>query len=93
MSRQSLARATDHATSHVAATKAARFIWNHETAILGALWRPMIASELAKLTAMSVEQVCRRLPELEKAGKVRLTGAERPNAGGNGMREWERVLP
>ena len=90
MSSYQLARATDPATSHAAAAQSRAFAWDHRTAILGCLWRPMIASEIAKLTGMTVEQVCRRLPELEKDGLVKLTGIERKNAMGRAFRKWEK---
>lgn len=82
MSRQGLARSTDPATSHAAAKRAP--VWTHEHAIEHALWRPMIAPEIAKCTGLSIEQVCRRLPYMDK---VELSGVER-----DGYREWRRVL-
>lgn len=83
----SLARTTDPAVSHAAAARAKRWIPTHEEQILGVMWRPIIASEIAKCTGLTVVQVDRRMPELQAAGKVRLTGRER-----DGFREWEPVI-
>lgn len=80
-----LARASDPQTSVAAAEKVPKFAWTHEHAIEHAMWRPMIAPELAKLTGLSIEQVCRRLPYMKD--KVELSGVER-----DGYREWRRVV-
>ena len=86
-SPQPRARATDPQTSHDAARafrgKPCR---NHYLLILGVMHRPMTGREIAKLTGLSMEQVCRRLPELEQRGEVRPTGEER-----DGCRVWARV--
>ena len=86
-----LSRNTDPVTSHKAADRAKRFAWDHKAAILGVMWRPMIAPEIGRLTRLTTEQICRRLPELQAAGLVRLTGRERED-GGSSFREWEKVL-
>ena len=46
----------------------------------------MIAAEIAKCTGFTVVQVDRRMPELLRDGRVKLTGRER-----DGFREWQRV--
>lgn len=86
-SDSSLARTTDPAVSHAAAARAKRWIPTHEEQILGVMWRPLIAAEIAKFTGLTVVQVDRRMPELQAAGNVRLTGRER-----DGFREWTKVL-
>lgn len=88
MALEPRARATDPATSHHAATRAKAFAWSHRDRILGALWRPMIPPEIARLTGLSIVQVDRRRKELLEAGDVTLTGQER-----DGFEEWTRVLP
>lgn len=82
------ARASDPATSQRAGERSKAFAWSHRDAILGALWRPMTAGELAPVTALTVVQIDRRMPELQAEGLVRLTGDER-----GGMRVWQKVLP
>ena len=82
-----LARNSDPSTSHAAGRAARAWSMTHRDQILGVLWRPMIASEIAKFTGLTVVQIDRRMPELEQASEARLTGFER-----DGMREWEKVL-
>ena len=81
------ARATDPATSHDAARafrgKPCR---NHYLLILGALWRPMVPPEIAKLTGLSVVQIDRRRRELVDRGAIRLTGRVV-----DGYEQWERI--
>ena len=86
-----LSRNSDPLTSHRAADRAKRFVPDHKSAILGVLWRPMIAPEIGKFTGLSVVQVDRRMPELQAAGLVRLTGREREHDGSS-FREWAKVL-
>lgn len=88
-----LARNSDPATSHAAARRARRYIApSHRERILGVLWRPLIPSEIARFTGLTVVQIDRRLPEMQAAGDVRLTGIERNGPNGTPMREWERVI-
>lgn len=62
------ARRSDPATSHAAARSAERFAESHAGRILAALKEgPRGASGLSAMTGLSVEQCCRRLPELQKA--------------------------
>lgn len=59
------ARQSDPSTSHAAAKRAERFAASHSGRILEALREhPMTAGEISKHTGLSVEQVCRRLPEI-----------------------------
>jgi predicted Rossmann fold nucleotide-binding protein DprA/Smf involved in DNA uptake len=85
------ARNGDALTSHEAAANAKTFATDHRACILGVMWRALDASRIAKFTGLSIEQVCRRLPELEEAGRVRLTGATVVGLNGSKFREWERI--
>lgn len=59
------ARRTDPETSHKAARRADHFASTHAGRILEALRiQPMTAGEISAHTGLSVEQVCRRLPEI-----------------------------
>ena len=71
------ARQTDPATSHVAARNAARFAETHKGRILEALKEgPRTASGIAAMTGLTVEQVDRRLCELERAELVEYLATE-----------------
>jgi len=86
------ARRTDPVTSHQAARRAATFAASHAGRILEALAEgPRTAAGLAAMTGLSVVQVDRRLPELERAGKARpvMNGAHVYVVGG--YRVWELV--
>lgn len=62
------ARKTDPSTSHTAAKNAERFAATHAGRIMAELRKGVAtAHRLAELTGLSVEQCCRRLPELQKA--------------------------
>lgn len=62
---QPRARRSDPSTSHAAAKRAERFASSHAGRILEALRQhPMTAKEISANTGLSVEQVCRRLPEI-----------------------------
>jgi predicted Rossmann fold nucleotide-binding protein DprA/Smf involved in DNA uptake len=84
------ARNGDALTSHEAAERAKAFAQDHRASILGVMWRPMTADAVARVTGLSIEQVCRRLPEMEREGTVRLTGNTVKGANGSNFREWER---
>ncbi len=65
------ARNTDPNTSRAAAKRAERFATSHAGRILEALRvQPMTAREISAHTGLSVEQVCRRLPEITGASVV-----------------------
>ena len=86
------ARRTDPSTSHAAARSAQRFAESHAGRILAALADgKRTAAGIAAMTGLSVVQVDRRLPELERAGKARpvMNGASVYVVGG--YRVWERV--
>ena len=87
------ARASDPATSHQAARKAKKFAGGHATRIHAALklHGPMTAHEL-HITGLTVVQCDRRLPELARAGLIRVMklddGADVVR---DGFRVWEAV--
>lgn len=80
------ARRRDPDTSKAAAKAAERFQASHAGRVLAALRiHPMTAKEISAHTGLSVEQVCRRLPEI--------TGVSVMTAGGqaferDGFRIW-----
>lgn len=66
------ARKTDPVTSHTAAKNAERFAASHAGRILAELRKGVAtAHRLSELTGLTVVQIDRRLPELEKAGLAR----------------------
>ena len=69
----SRSRRSDPVTSKTAAARVPSFAGGHYARILSALERitNATAKEIADQAGLTVEQVCRRLPELERAGKVR----------------------
>ena len=81
-------RKTDPSTSQKAAERARSFSGGHCLKILSE-FDPgvgLTANELARYTGLTVEQVCRRLPDLEAANELRPTGQER-----DGFRVWAVV--
>lgn len=85
------ARHTDPTTSQAAARRAAEFAASHAGRILEALRAhgPMTADEIARVVELLAHQVNKRLPELERAGLARPTGATRASAAGVPERIWE----
>ena len=70
-------RRTDPDTSHAAAKKAERFIPTHKAKILEALIEgPRTAAGIAAITGLTVEQVDRRLCELERAELIEYLATE-----------------
>jgi len=88
------ARKRDPATSHAAAAAAASLSGEHQAAILAALARfgALGKDGIAARTRLSGVQVCRRLPELERAGLVAPTGRTVPSDSGRAEREF-RIAP
>jgi len=82
------ARATDPATSHMAADRSYSFYKSHAANILSAIkHRPgQTAAYYSAITGLTVVQIDRRLPEMERKGLIRTTGAIY-----NGYRAWEAV--
>lgn len=74
MQAQHLVRASDPLSSVLAAERAIKFAGNHCDRILATLanGRQATAHELERLTGLTVVQADRRLPELLRAGKVRV---------------------
>ena len=84
------ARRTDPATSHQAAAKARELRDVHQGVILACLKAhgPLGKDGLAARTRLDGVQVCRRLPELHRAGLIEPTGATVPSTAGREEREW-----
>lgn len=99
------ARTTDPATSHAAASRAKSFSFSHGERILSALSQSVVlaaqpgevgltAEQISYWTRLSVVQIDRRLPELERAGKVRLVKDQSGRVlERNGFRVWEATYP
>jgi len=87
------ARASDPITSVIAGERAGVFTGKHYARILAALndEKTLTAGEMAQATGMSVEQVCRRLPELQARGQVQVVQFEGEDLLRNGYRVWEAV--
>lgn len=87
-------RATDPATSHAAAQRAANFANSHAGRILTALQLhgKHTAHELEPLTGLTTVQIDRRFPDLQRAGLARVCklddGADMVRGG---FRVWEAV--
>lgn len=83
-----LARVTDPATSHEAATRASEFSQSHEKRILAVLSNrgAGTAEYIAKHCGLTVVQIDRRLPDLQRKGLARPTGVSF-----NGFRVWAAV--
>ena len=63
------ARRTDPSTSHAAARNAVRFAESHKDRILAALCDgPATAHQISERTGLTVVQIDRRLPELQRDG-------------------------
>ncbi len=75
-----LARAADPPTSHLAAQRSRTFATGHAERVMAALAtclqicheRGATAAEIAAESGLTVVQVARRLPELQKAGRVKV---------------------
>lgn len=85
------ARRTDPITSHLAVANAYEFKGGHAARILSGLQAlgQATAHELSEHTGLTVVQVDRRLPELKKDGKVKLTFENGCLLIRNGFRVWE----
>ena len=82
------ARATDPATSHMAAERSAQFALSHAARILSVLRYEGAGTpeHIARYTGLSIVQIDRRLHEMQAKGLIRTTGAVH-----NGFRAWEVV--
>ena len=84
------ARASDPATSHQAAQQARELAARHHRIILSCLEAhgPAGKDRIAALTCLSGVAVCRRLSELQKAGRITPTGRNVQSTAGRAEREW-----
>lgn len=86
------ARTRDPETSKAAAKRAERFQASHAGRVLEALRiHPMTAKEIAAHTGLSVEQVCRRAIELQRAGKIAVVTYGGQALERDGFRCWMAV--
>ena len=87
------ARAADPDTSHQAAEGAAAFAGSHCARIVKALATVANATphELTKHTGLTVVQIDRRLPELEREGRARVVFVGGKPLQRGGFRVWERT--
>jgi len=85
-----LARRNDPDTSKQAAARVHEFAAGHCAEILAALKRhgPASPERIAELTGIDRVAVCRRLPEIERAGLARPTGETVPTLSGRSQRVW-----
>ena len=84
-------RRTDPAASHTAAQNSVKFADGHKGRILQAPKEgPRTAGGIAAMTGLSVEQVARRMPELQDSRKVEFVKDELFNAVVvDGYRVWK----
>lgn len=87
------ARAHDPQSSLSAAEQVAWFAGRHASRILAVLRdeKSLTAGEMAQCTGMTVEQICRRLPELERSGCTQVVQFEGADLLRNGYRVWEAL--
>ena len=86
------ARKSDPVTSHTAARNADRFANGHKVRIMESLQQgPRTAAGLAAMTGLSVEQCCRRLPELQKANLAEVMHDGGVDVVVNGYRVWRAL--
>ena len=84
-----LARRADPATSHTSAAMAGGVRADHEKRIIAALrLGPAGKDEIGARINLIGHAVGKRLPELERAGLIETTGANRRSASGRPEREW-----
>lgn len=84
------ARKRDPATSHAAAASAGALRSRHQLEIVAALdqFGPLGKDGIARMTGLTGVQVCRRLAELARDGKVSPTGFVVASDSGRHEREW-----
>lgn len=88
-----LVRAHDPLSSVLAAEHTPQFAGGHCARILAALTSrgPSTAHELQAATGLTVVQIDRRLPDLQKAGKARVVHRGGIDLMRGGARVWEAV--
>lgn len=91
MQAQNLVRASDPISSVLAAERAIKFAGNHCDRILADLKRRGQATphEMQCTTGLTVVQIDRRLPDLQKAGKARVVQRGGIDLMRGGARVWE----
>ena len=83
------ARLLDPTTSQNAARAAALFSGSHcERIAEGLKEEPLSAAELAKVTGLTVVQIDRRLPEMERDGRVEVVKVDGVTLTRRGYRVW-----
>ena len=86
---QPRARRTDPRVSHDAArSMRSAAAAQRRTILVALLGGPMIADEVDAVCDFRATTAGRRLPEMERAGLVRVTGNERPTRSGRAAREY-----
>lgn len=87
------ARSTDPTTSHAAAARAARFAESHAGRILAAVRKcgNATAHSISCYTGLSVVQIDRRLPELQRSGLVEVVQQGGQDMVRGGYRVWRAV--
>lgn len=86
------ARRSDPATSHRAAESMVASAEAQRERIYWSLIRaggPLTADEIAVREGLSMEQVCRRLPELARVGRLEQLEATRPTRTGRPAQLWQ----
>ena len=88
-----LARRSDPLTSYLAADRVKLFAGPHYERILCALrfLKQATPAEIGQLSGLTVVQVDRRLPELQRMHKVRVAQRNGVDIVRNGYRVWELV--
>jgi hypothetical protein len=87
---QPRARRSDPATSHQAAARASRFSESHAGRIHVALMAgPATAHELAERTGLTVVQIDRRLPGLQRMGMAAVVVRDGVPVTRSGFRVWQ----
>lgn len=85
-----MARRTDPATSHMAAKQAKELAAKHARMILATLEAhgPLGVDGIAARCNITGHACGKRMSELERAGRVVLTGRTVPSTSGRAQREW-----
>lgn len=88
-----LARRTDPHTSHEAAEHVGEFAGGHHKLILDCLKEhgPLSPDQIATKIRLDKFQICRRLPELQRAGLAQPNGETRRSASGRAERVWRAL--
>lgn len=86
-------RSSDPLTSVMAAERSAKFAGGHYAKIISQLkaGRGLTAGDISNSCGLSVEQVCRRLPEMKNAGLVSVVQHEGKDLIINGYRVWKAL--